>query len=168
MNKSTAITLLALAFGFAGCGSMSTIDSRSKEMSSTYAAASGRDKNLMNRGLIGPGFTPNMVYIALDKPDSMTKLPDGHTERWIYRNFSADPGSFTLGATKVVSGGSFSGGSSTSSNPGSSNSSSSHTGTGAGSVGTRSDASQAVDAWQRNLVVTFTDGKLTSMEMLQM
>jgi len=166
MNKIPSVALVALALALAGCGTMSTIESRSQEQSAAFAAASPREQNIMRRGLVAAGFTPDMVYIALDKPDTKTKLPDGHTERWIYRNFSQDPGSFTMGGTKITSGGSFSGGTSTAKAAGGGPGGSANAS--GGSVSTRSDPSQAVDAWQRSLVITFTDGKLTAMEMLQM
>ncbi len=177
MKKTAAQTfLLALAFGFAGCGTMSTIASRSQEKSASFSAASLRDQRIMQRGLVAAGFTPDMVYIALDKPDTATKMPDGHTERWIYRNFPLDSGSFVMGKQKVVSGGPFGGGSGgvsptrpavvagpggVAANAGASNVS-------GGSVATRADPSQAIDAWQRHLVLTFTDGKLTAMELFEM
>lgn len=135
---------------------MSTFDSRSKEMASSYAAASPREQSLMQRRLIAAGFTPNMVYIALDKPDTVTKLSDGHTERWIYKNFGQLPGSPVMGSVKIDT-----------INPGTSVQARA-TGYLKNTYNTRSDPSGPVDASQQHLVITFTDGKLTSMELLEM
>jgi hypothetical protein len=146
----SALALLALV----GCGTMSTIDSRSQERAAAYASASPREKNLMQRGLIAAGFTPDMVYIAIDKPDVTDKSPDGHSERWIYKNFGQIPGTPVMGATKVD----------TNVGGGSGNQRQYYKNT----YSTRNDPSGPVDASQQHLVITFTDGKLTGMELLQM
>jgi hypothetical protein len=166
MRKYPVVAAITFSLALCACGSISTVEGRIQEQSATFAAASPREQNIMKRGLVAAGFTPNMVYIALDKPDSTAKLSDGHTERWIYRNFGQDPGSFTLGGTKLQSGGTFGGGVSVARAAGTGPRGSSNVSQ--GSASTRADPSQAVDAWQRNLVITFTDGKLTAMELLEM
>jgi hypothetical protein len=153
---SLALSSLALALGLAACGTMSTIESRSQEQSATFAAASPREQNMMKRGLVAAGFTPNMVYVAIDKPDTITKSEDGRSERWIYKNFGQVPGSPVMGATKV-----------TTINP-SSAATARASNSQKNTYATRNDPSGPVDASQQHLVITFTDGKLTGMELLEM
>lgn len=150
-----ALSASLLALGLAACGTMSTIESRAKEMNSTFSTASGNQQSLMRRGLVAAGFTPSMAYISLGTPDTKSN-PSEHTERWIYKNFDQMPGSPVMGAAKVNT----------------LNPSSAATARAQNSLkntySTRSDASEDVDTTQRHLVLTFTDGKLSSMEMLTM
>lgn len=93
-----AIAWLALPF-LAAC-SMSTISSRSQERPTALNSATPAQKKLISEGWIDPGFTPDMVYIALGNPDK--KETNGEVETWIYRNFSAAPQSASLGKAKAT------------------------------------------------------------------
>lgn len=154
-TPSLVLSAALLVLGLAACGTMSTIESRAKEMSSTFATASGSQQRLMRRGLVAAGFTPGMVYISLDKPDTKTN-PDAHTERWIYKNYDQVPGTSSLGMTRVDTV------NSATSVQGKAQSYYKNT------YSTRSDPSRDVDTTQKHLVITFTDGKLVGMEMFTM
>lgn len=89
-------TLLALS----GCN-ISTISSRSKEKAEAFAAASPEQKSIIQEGWLNYGFTPDMVYIALGKPDRVSTKPDG-TTIWTYLNFAANMSNAALGGTKII------------------------------------------------------------------
>ena len=141
-----AAALLALA----GCETVSTIASRSKEMSASLTAASPVQRELVSRGLIDLGFSSNLVFIALDKPDSISRAEDPKITRWIYRNFQQVPGNAVMGGTKVDA----------SSQAGGRQYYKT-------TYSTRADPSQAIDLSQMHLVVTFTDGVVTLIELLE-
>ena len=172
MKRLPLLLIVLLVLG--GCSAVSTIERRSQEKTAAWSAASSAQQAVMRRGLIALGFTPDMVYIALDKPDSTLKLPDGRTERWIYRNVGQTPASSMMGLTRVAGGGPFGGGGDVSrpsapvAGPGGVMITSAARNVSGGSIATRSDPSQVVDAFQQHLVVVFTDGKLTSMELFEM
>jgi len=112
MKTSPYQTLRALPFALAAllalaaCGSMSTIEGRSKEKSAAFTAAAPWQQKLMRQGWIDAGFTPDMVYIALDKPDSTANAENGATEIWIYRNFDTPARSFAGGVKVTIQAGS--------------------------------------------------------------
>ena len=154
MHRNFIFLLVALTLG--GCATVSTIERRAQEKSAAFAAASRKQQRQVRHGSIARDFTPDLVYIALDRPDRANRDPGGRIERWFYYNFGHHPGSSYLGATKI-----------TTLNP-------NPTVKGAAlnyyqnTYTTRADPSQAVDAWQTHLVVTFLDGKVVTIELFQM
>ncbi|MBS0633586.1 MAG: hypothetical protein JSS11_16875 [Verrucomicrobia bacterium] len=149
------IPLLLLAvITLTGCGTVSTIARRSQEKSAAVASATPRQQRQMKHGFIAPDFTPDMVYVALDKPDRIKKYPDGHLERWVYYNFNRRPVTYTLdtnrtadsnfhAVTRITPNGALS--------------------------GYRLDPElvKLADATTRHLVVTFLDGKVADIAILQ-
>lgn len=94
-------SLLAAAAlaAFAGCA-MDTVASRSQEKAEAYAAATPAQKSIIQDHWIDRGFTPDLVYIALGKPD---KIQNDNADEvtWIYNNFDARPASAALGGAKI-------------------------------------------------------------------
>ncbi|QYM79304.1 hypothetical protein K0B96_01410 [Horticoccus luteus] len=88
--KNPAFLLACLALAVAGC---STIDSRIKEHASTFDSLSDTDKQIIRYGFIQVGFTHDMVYMALDKPEKIIPGPGPNQETWVYENFYAKDGS---------------------------------------------------------------------------
>lgn len=73
----------------AGC---STFSSRVEERRATFAALSHDDQIRLKAGTINVGDTPDMVYLALGKPDEkrINKTAAGNEEAWIYRLYSQE------------------------------------------------------------------------------
>jgi len=80
---------LLLALFVTGCESDGGVSSRAQEKSATYAALKPWQKKYIDKGAVADGFTADMVYIAMGKPDKVdTKdLADGHAEMWTYNRF---------------------------------------------------------------------------------
>lgn len=89
------LTLVLLA----GC---SSVESRIKERSAVYAKLSPMEQQTIQRGYITMGFTPDMVYMALDKPESVTPGNKPGNESWIYHNFYSRDGSDLTAGQRVV------------------------------------------------------------------
>lgn len=85
--KTTKLILMFLAgFVLAGC---STVNSRIREKSQVYYSLEPETRAKIDQGIIDPGFTPDMVYIALGAPDEKRQRRDldGRTEVWIYNTY---------------------------------------------------------------------------------
>ena len=85
--KTTKLILTCLAaFALAGC---STVNSRIKEKSEVYYSLEPDIRTKIDLGIIDPGFTPDMVYIALGTPDEkrQRREADDRTEVWIYNSY---------------------------------------------------------------------------------
>ncbi|MDB6092490.1 MAG: hypothetical protein JWM32_52 [Verrucomicrobia bacterium] len=88
----------ALVF-LTGC-QVDSVSSRIKQNSSAYAAATPEQQKIIQDGWLDYGFTSEMVYISLGKPDRVTVAPDG-TKIWIYMNFQASAPTAALGAPRI-------------------------------------------------------------------
>jgi hypothetical protein len=84
---ASAVALLVLAL--AGCESDGGIAARSHEKADVYASLNPRQKKCIDRGSVAVGFTPDMVYIALGKPDVVKTqaTPKGKDELWTYKRY---------------------------------------------------------------------------------
>ena len=82
-------TAVLLALVVTGCEFDGGVSARKQEKSSTYTALKVREKRLIDRGTIAAGFTPDMVYIALGRPDKTEprEFPQGHAEVWTYTHY---------------------------------------------------------------------------------
>lgn len=78
-------TLAALLFA-AGC---QTVDDRIKEKPDVYAKLDSATQDKIKQGIIDLGFTPDMVYLALGKPDEQreTISAEGRSEVWVYNTY---------------------------------------------------------------------------------
>lgn len=79
------LLLASLGALLAGCAS-STIESRIAEHAPAFQALAPEAQQAVREGAIAPGFSPEMVYMALGEPSERTAGPDG-SELWTYRNF---------------------------------------------------------------------------------
>jgi hypothetical protein len=85
--------LFLSAFGavilLTGC---STINSRINEKGSVFYSLDADTRAKIEHGDVGIGFTPDMVYMALGKPDAkrFRTTSDGTSETWIYGSYYYD------------------------------------------------------------------------------
>lgn len=91
MKTSTAcfaLLLTSIAFLSTGCES-NGIANRINEKSASFAALTSEEKQYIEDGLIFTGYTPDMTYMAVGKPDSIEKKEkDGKAiEMWSYKRF---------------------------------------------------------------------------------
>ncbi len=86
--KTRILTLLALA-GFALLAGCQTVDSRIKEKPELFAKLDPATQDKIKQGIIDIGFTQDMVYLALGKPDQVreSKTTEGQREIWIYSTY---------------------------------------------------------------------------------
>ncbi len=89
------IILLLVAVSLLGTiTACSTFDSRVKEKPAAFAGLSPTDQEDIRNGFIKVGFTPEMVYMALAKPERKISGAAAGEETWIYnRVIFADGGS---------------------------------------------------------------------------
>ena len=85
-NPLVLVSLLAGSLLLAGC---STINSRINEKGQMFYSLDPDTRAKIEHGDIGVGYTPDMVYIALGKPDAKRfhTTNDGSSETWIYGTY---------------------------------------------------------------------------------
>lgn len=81
--------LIALALGLLASAGCTTTGSRFRAYPATAAALDEKTRAKIQRGVVEPGYTPEMVYLALGKPTTpadglATTTRDG---TWVYENF---------------------------------------------------------------------------------
>ncbi|MBS0632910.1 MAG: hypothetical protein JSS11_13425 [Verrucomicrobia bacterium] len=92
----------AFALLAAGC---STIDSRIKERSDSYAKLNKKQQQMVQNGYIAVGMPQDAVYMALDKPEKIIPGTGPGEETWVYHNFySSDGRSIGMSAKVTASG----------------------------------------------------------------
>jgi hypothetical protein len=88
MHRPFLLCAAALAFALTGCSTTSTRMVESPNASKLDPKTQAKIK----RGLIEPGFTPEMVYLALGKPsepkDGLSDATQNGT--WVYRDFQGN------------------------------------------------------------------------------
>lgn len=94
------VLALGVAGLFSGCA-VSTISSRAEEKTTTFATATEQQQRIMRRGWIDRGFSPDMVFIALGKPDAVARM-DTRTEVWVYKNFNRRPHLAAIGKPRII------------------------------------------------------------------
>ena len=87
MPRLLALAVLACALAFAGC---STPDSRIEKNSAAFASYAPAVQAKIRAGEVDVGFTPEMVTMALGKPDGIRRRvsAEGETEVWVYADKS--------------------------------------------------------------------------------
>jgi hypothetical protein len=82
---------VVLALFATGCET-SGVSGRAQEKSAVYATLRPWQKRLIDKGTISPSFTPDMVYIAMGRPDKVEtkEYPQGHVELWTYGRYYPD------------------------------------------------------------------------------
>jgi hypothetical protein len=85
--SSGAAILLALSV--ASCESDGGISGRIQEKSAAYSTLRVTDKLFIQKGVIAPGFTPDMVYMAMGHPTTVEskEYPEGRAELWTYSRY---------------------------------------------------------------------------------
>ncbi len=76
----TGLMMLALTLG-----ACATNEARIQERSAVFATLDPATQTAIRRGEVAPGFTPDMVYMALGRPWKSERSEAGE-ERWIYRH----------------------------------------------------------------------------------
>ena len=97
LGAATVLTSL-----LAGCN---TFNSRAKQMSEVYNQLPPSEQQRLQRGTIGIGDTPEMVYIALGSPDERRDVlnADGTQTLWIYKSYWQQyEGTAWLGYRRIV------------------------------------------------------------------
>ena len=86
--KHPAITLL-LATAALLLGACSTVDSRIREKQSLFNTLAPVDQANIKQGIVGVDYTPDMVYMAMGKPDSVKTraTAEGESVTWIYNQY---------------------------------------------------------------------------------
>jgi len=82
----TAGVALVLVLLVTGCESDGGVSARKKEKSEVYATLRPWQKEFIEKGVIAKEFSPDMVYMALGKPDKVEtkEFPEGRAEMWTY------------------------------------------------------------------------------------
>jgi hypothetical protein len=84
------VALLVLAL--AGCH---TATPRFREYPASAAALDEKTREKIKRGIVEPGYTPEMVFLALGKPSEPANAVDATRDgTWIYRNFARNERDF--------------------------------------------------------------------------
>jgi hypothetical protein len=102
MKTSISLLLAGVALVSTGCN---TFNSRARQMSAVYDNLPASDQQRLQRGIIGIGDTPEMVYIALGNPDERRDIlnADGNQTSWIYRTYWQQyEGQAWLGYRRVI------------------------------------------------------------------
>lgn len=81
-----AVAASALVLALASCNSSGA---RLREYPTTAAALDDKTRQKIQRGIVEPGYTPEMVYLALGKPTTPANgLADATRDgMWVYRDF---------------------------------------------------------------------------------
>jgi len=95
--KITALFGAIVAFALTGCHPSAGIPARIKEKTAVFAQLSAVQQRKIEQGVIEVGYTTDMVYMALGKPQKIRteNLPEGRETTWIYENFAL-PSAMTL------------------------------------------------------------------------
>src|SRR6187402_2336458 len=81
------ISLLALLV-LTGC---QTVETRIKDNPTVFAALDKTTQDMIKQGVIGTGYTEDMVYLALGSPDQIREqvTTDSRTLIWIYNSYTS-------------------------------------------------------------------------------
>ena len=81
--------LLILVLAGTGCDPASGIATRIAEKSAVFTQLTPEQKAKIEQGVVEIGFTADMVYMAMGRPQKITEkqLPAGQVAMWTYRNF---------------------------------------------------------------------------------
>jgi hypothetical protein len=96
------LSLATLSLVLAGCD---TFDKRSQERASTFETLGPEEREKLRRGVIEIGNTPDMVYIALGRPDETkeTATAEGRETVWIYNTYHQEyEGNIRTGYRRIL------------------------------------------------------------------
>jgi len=85
--RTGGILLVTVLLG--GCETDGGVAARAREKPAAYAALNPWQKKFVAKGVVAAGFTPDMVYIAMGRPDTVEKkdFPAGHAELWTWKRY---------------------------------------------------------------------------------
>lgn len=92
-----SLATLGLLLFSAGC---QTVDTRIKEKPAVFASVDKETQDKIRQGVIGLGYTEDMVYLALGQPDQKreTVTAAARTLVWIYNTYTTRyDGSYAMG-----------------------------------------------------------------------
>jgi hypothetical protein len=84
--KKIMLPACMLGLLVAGCATTDTVDNRIKRNSAIYAGLTPEEQNQIRSGIITAGFTPQMVLMALGKPERVLPGRGPGEEDWVYVN----------------------------------------------------------------------------------
>lgn len=86
--KPAVLLVLLVVLALAGCQVGSGIPARIAEKSAAFAKLTAAQQAKVEAGVIEVGFTKDMVYMALGRPNEArtVTLPEGRETTWTYRN----------------------------------------------------------------------------------
>jgi hypothetical protein len=89
MKISWPMCLAALCAAVLLCACQNPRDARIREHAALYSSLDAYTRKLVADGLFDHGFTPELLYMALGKPDRIdsTETERGRVEIWRYRNY---------------------------------------------------------------------------------
>jgi hypothetical protein len=96
---------LFLVLALLGLAACSTFQKRAEEKSAVFAGLDAATQENLRNGVVEPGYTRDMVYIALGEPDERreTVTKAGRDEMWIYQAYSNEyRGTATVGYRRWV------------------------------------------------------------------
>lgn len=84
--RTFLIILVTALLGLAGC---QTVESRIKEKPEAFAQVDKETQDKIRQGIIDIGFSEDLVYLALGKPDQKKESVSatGNTTTWIYNTY---------------------------------------------------------------------------------
>lgn len=94
MKPFTLLGRLAWSIVFLALAGCETTDSRIQERAETFAMLNPVEQQAIKRGEVGLGFTLEMTYLALGKPNLIEASADGRETTWTYMNYNTPDGSF--------------------------------------------------------------------------
>jgi hypothetical protein len=100
MKTRCLISLAAL--GLLSACAHNSMESQIPDREAALARFSLREQSMIKRGLIAVGFTQEMVYLALAKPDRVVTGPGPQQESWFYTAHYAADGSSLIPAQRIV------------------------------------------------------------------
>lgn len=90
MHRRTSLALLSFLalLIFTGC---QTVDTRIKEKPNVFAGLDKTTQDMIKQGIIGIGYTEDMVYLALGSPDQIREsvTTTSRTLIWIYNSYTS-------------------------------------------------------------------------------
>ncbi|MBP6506865.1 MAG: hypothetical protein KA257_04815 [Opitutaceae bacterium] len=78
------------------------MDDRIHEKAGLYASLSPQTQDDIQHGQVRVGYTREMVYVSLGKPNGIVASADGRVVVWTYMNFNTPDGSFMLTPKHVL------------------------------------------------------------------
>lgn len=90
--KPFSLPSLAIALPLLLLGACNTVEKRIEEKPAAFAAADPATQEKVRKNVVEVGFSTDLVYIALGKPNEerRTQTTNGETLTWIYNTYQQD------------------------------------------------------------------------------